>query len=437
MWMKVSAQFADQLLTLTVDPSSEDIDFGLSKKGKIYRRQAEFAVPSGFNVSSIHPDALCLLALLVYGPFSKNLFETSWSVSPEFSEAVLHNLKRHCPTVSKYISPRDIPFSGRDALAFSGGVDSVAALELVGENALPVFMRRITPPGERIGLYRDDAALLSCETVRKSGREISVVDTTMEYAREPVGFSVDWTNAAGAILLSDEKHIRSVSFGMVQESAFYIGHSHFSDLRRRSVYSSWAPLFEAVGVPISLPTSGLSEVVTSKIANRVAEKWFSQSCVRGAATEPCGRCFKCFRKKILDARLSGSYMPAEHFEIAKSSNEVKRRLLEVPIHHENVLGFSLHGLNTGQSEIFETLVQKTSPIVQYGENLDCLEKFNPRGLEYIPEFMRDAVHKRIMEFAGNLTADNLKIIENWETMHLTKTVEYWSAQDRLLALLNE
>ena len=411
--MKIFVEFSARLLKFTVELSHEDIEFGLKRKARINRLHAEFVVPPGFKASSIHPDALCLLALIVYGPFSKSVFETSWAVSEDFSDAVLNNLKRRCPTVSKYISPREVSLSGRDALAFSGGADSVAALELLGENALPIFMRRIVPEGERVGLYRADAALLSCETVQKSGTEISIVDTTMEYAREPVGFAVDWTNAAGAILLSDEKNIRSVSFGMVQESAFFIGHSHFSDLRRRSVYSAWAPLFEAVGLPISLPTSGLSEVVTSKIANRVAEKYFSQSCVRGAATEPCGRCFKCFRKKILDARLSGELLPAEHFEIAKNSKEVKRRLLEVPLHHENVLGFSLHGLNTGQSEIFETLVQKTSPIVRYGENLGCLEKFNPRGLEYMPEFMRDAVHKKIAEFADDANADDLRIIEGW------------------------
>lgn len=433
--MEVKATFSDKMLAFDATPSKEDIEFTLNKKGKLARRRAEFYLPEGFSEWSIHPDALCLLALIVYGPFAKRNFDTSWPISEKFASIVEASLKKEVRNLDRTIDARSAPLFGRDALAFSGGVDSVAALELLPDDALPIFMRRVVPPGERVGIYRADAALRSCEMVRESGRDVSVVDTTMEYVRDPVGFSVDWTNAAGAVLFCDYQRLRSVSFGMIQESAFLLGHGHFSDLESRSIYSSWAPVFKCIGLPICLPTAGLSEVVTSKIADSVSDKWMAQSCVRGGETEPCGKCFKCFRKKLLDARLFGKKIFSDHFEIARSSKEVKRRLLEVPVHHENVLAFSLHGLDSEPSPILGALLDKTRLIYEYSERLTCLECYNTRGLKFVPEFLQGSVHRKIGKFAKDATEHELKILEQWETTHLTELGEYRNAQARLLELL--
>lgn len=429
--MKISYSISGDVITFHAEPSEEDKSFWSGRKAKMGSDKASFFLPEGLNFH-LHPDAMALAALLVYGPFAAKKIEFSWGVSSHFSVSVKQSFKRTVSPVDSNIQSRKLLLGGRDSLAFSGGVDSVAALALLPEETLPIFMNRVLPDGVKKGLYSGEAALRSCETVRQSGRDIVVFDNTMEFARDPVGFSVDWTNAAGAVLLSDVYELRSVSFGMIAESAFFIGHSHYSDLGARSVYKAWAPIFEAIGLPIALPTAGLSEVVTTKIAAEVSGKWYAQSCVRGTADTPCGSCFKCFRKTILDARVAGRALNASHFDIAYSSREVKRRLLEVPIHHENVLAFSVHGLLCdGEHPVLSILREKTRPIYEYGECLTFVERFYSRGLEYVPEFLRASVIEKISMHAQGASVEETNVVENWEISHLVGLGSYISAQHKL------
>lgn len=434
--MDVDFEFCDRKLILRATPSDQDIAFGADRKAKIAALEVYFALPDGFSKYSIHPDALCLLALLIYGPFAKGEFNTSWGVSRVFSDVVGSFFKRKINNVDDHLHPRSLPDFGREALAFSGGVDSVAALALLPDDTLPIFMKRALPDASKHGLYRPDAALKSCQSLRDSGRDVAIIETTMEFARDPVGFSVDWTNAAGAVLFSDFQNLRSVSFGMVQESAFFLGHSHFSDLQRRSVYSAWAPIFACIGLPISLPAAGLSEVVTSMIARNVNYKWVAQSCVRGSADLPCGRCFKCFRKVLLDAKIRKAKVSAEHFLIVQSSAEVRRRVLEVPIHHENVLAYSLNDLQVESSDIYIALSQKTKPLFEYGRGLRFLEKFNTLGLKYVPTHLCDSVRERIGEHAQDADESDRAIIEGWDIENISRSDAYLSAQARLEAILS-
>jgi hypothetical protein len=316
-------------------------------------------------------------------------------------------------------------------LAFSGGVDSFAALALLPEKTIPVFCHRTRPADVPKGLYRADAALLACKELSTT-HDVHVFDTDMEYVRDPVGFSVDWTNAAGAVLLADYYNFNSISFGMVLESAYFIGHPYYSNLNTRSIYSAWAPLFETVGIPISLPTAGLSEVVTSKIVTSKVSEWHPESCVRGSVRKPCMRCFKCFRKTILDARLSDSELPIKHFDIALESREVKRRLLETPIHHENVLSYSISGLKCGKNPILSAIRAKSLPILEYASGLSVLERHYPRSAELVPDFLWHDVAKKISIFAKPYTHADTELIETWETGSLTKLVPYQKAHEELL-----
>lgn len=406
-----------------------------SAKARMGRGSTEFRVPTQFSMQDWHPDLEALLALLVYGPFAVTDMHVSRGVSAAFADAVINSLNIRVSPVDLTLSPRRLPTAGRDALAYSGGVDSTAALALLPEDTIPIFMHRVPLPGGARGLYRPDAALQSCTDVQTSGYHAEIVDTTMEYAREPIGFAVDWTNASGAILLADHLGLRSVSFGMVAESAFHIGHPRFSELARRSVYAGWAPLFERVGVPISLPTSGLSEVMTSKIATEQAFRWSSQSCIRGTAEQPCMNCFKCFRKGILEARIFDQPVDPSHFDIALNSAEVKRRLLEQPIHHEDVLAFSVHGLRCDGHPVLAALQRKTEALLDYSDGVCFAESIYPGFSRYVPDFIVDHVTNRLSEYASMASEHAIGIFEGWDTMSLCGEPSYREGQSQLERLL--
>jgi hypothetical protein len=416
--MKVHSERLDGRILIYALPDQDDLTYTASRKAKL-GRGGMFSV-----CAHHHPDLYGLAVLLAVGPFTAKGIELDLAVSEQFAEAVQTHLKRAIGPVDKKLQPR--PLGSRDALAFSGGVDSVAALALLGKETIPIFLDRVSPGHLRPGLYNSAAAHRSIGLVRQAGFGVVVAPTSMEFIREPRGFPVDWSNAMPAVLLADELDLRSISFGMIAESAFMLGHKAYSDLASRAVYSSWAPLFEAAGIPISLPTAGLSEVVTSRIARDFAH-WGPQSCVRGQAEQPCGKCFKCFRKAILDASLGGS-IEAPHFN--GLSPEVGRRLTEMPVHHESVLAYSIHRMPEVDHQLYRDLRDLTTPFVEhYG--LDLLTKLYPRGLDYVPEFMRERVRASILAYADEMTPEEVAAVESWDLMPLVAKAEYQAAHARV------
>ncbi len=434
--MKIRKTIESGCLVLRGEPSEEDIRFTETRSAKQDRREARFWIPSEISAGDLHPDLFGLLSILIYGPFSRRQIEFDWSVTSAFHETVKRSFRRHVGPVDPLLSPRQCPSDGVEALAFSGGVDSVATLMLLPRSTISIFLNRRSPSEYPGGLYSAEAALRSCRDVLNTARKVVVVDTDLEHVRDPVGFPVDWANAAGAVLLADALSLTSISFGMIQESAFSLGRDRYSDLASRSIYSAWAPIFDVVALPISLPSSGLSEVVTSLVSSFFSRDVRAQSCVRGTESIPCGYCFKCFRKSILDAKLSGDVLPAKHFDIAFTSKEVKRRLLEVPIHHENVLAWSLSGLKCDPHPVLEALQEKTHPILQHGRGLRYLEKFYPRGLNYVPAHLREHVHAKIGMFVPDADEGDICDIQNWEISALTEASEYQQGQEVLLQLLS-
>lgn len=420
--MKINAARTADGVRFDLAPNDEDVAYCENRKGKLSGRSVTL------KCGTLHPDIQALLGLLIAAPFTAKSFELDRGVSPAFAEAVAANLKRKIGPIDDAVTPRQP--GGRDALAFSGGVDSVAALAVMPKETVAVFLHRVSDV-ETKSMYRADAALRSCEAVRATGREVIVADTDLEHVRTPVGFPIDWSNAAPAVALADELGLRSVSFGMIAESAFHLGHHHYSDLASRAIYRSWAPVFDAVGVSISLPTAGVSEVVTSRIAAAYPEM-LAQSCVRGTGDTPCGRCFKCFRKTLLDAAVTGRKVAPSHFD--NLNPEVVRRLGERPIHHEAVLAYSIHRMPPVDHPLYRALFDLTRPLADaYG--LDYLDRLYTRGLDYVHASHRDEVARNLSRFAAPMSLSEAQGLSDWSLDGILAEAPYQTAGQKVQALL--
>ena len=412
------------------DPSSEDIFYYSTRKGKLAKNMAFFELPFCANEKLIHPDLIALVALLCFRPFTSKEIIIQGGVSEVFSKSVFDNMKIIIGPVTGDILPRKSPINGVEGLAFSGGNDSVAALYLSPKNTKAFFLNRSADNVEIKSIYKNDAAINSCNKVEESGFDVIKINSSLEYLREPIGFPVDWSNSAPALLCADFYDIRSIAFGLVLESAYFLGHSHYSDLTKRAIYSSWAPLFSAASIPISLPTAGLSEVITSKISSQYVPHWFAQSCVRGVVGKPCMRCFKCFRKRLLDFEISGLVVNDDHFDIPMVSKEVSRRLLENPIHHENVIAFSMRNIKYNHP-ISMFIKEKNQVILDKYNNLDFLMRFYFPAAKLIPEHIRDYVIERINAVSINMTFNDIEIVESWQLDYLLRDVQYLGANEKL------
>ena len=91
------------------------------------------------------------------------------------------------------------------------------------------------------------------------------LECDVEYIREPLGFATDLVPSIPILALAASHNIDAVAFGTVMESAYRIGHEKARDYANSSHFRFWGRMFQAAGLPLYLPVSGVSEVGTSKI----------------------------------------------------------------------------------------------------------------------------------------------------------------------------
>lgn len=418
-----------------VEPDKFDIAYNNKLKGKLNLRDVDIDLVPGARLDQIHPDLLGLTALLLVAPLSKNKVELNIAVSEGFKETVSKNLIALEAPVNRAISRRAVSPAHRPGLAFSGGVDSCAALLLMPRNTVPVFLHRRRPENAIPGIYNDSAALATLDLVRKEGYDVQRIETSLEYIRKPIGNPVDWSNSAPAIVNADALSLNSISFGLIAESAFWTGGPYFSDLKTRTRYAAWAPIFEYCNTPLSFPTASLSEVLTSKICAVSGGNFKPQSCVRGEPSKPCKRCFKCFRKGLVDAALARSFPAKEILDNVQPGSEVGKKLLEVPVHHEIVVAWAVDYCRAPDNSVFTKLRDKLSVVSDYGSRLRFMDRYYSKGLEYVAPEIRAVVEENIKKYCDPMTPQDERYFEAWKAEQLNNAGSYVAAQNELQRFL--
>jgi hypothetical protein len=346
-------------------------------------------LPRGVTIDDIHPDHLALIALLVCHPFIHERISIPWSVSKRFAES--------CSKISKYLvefehtnAQEYNASNGRPALAFSGGADSTASLLVMPEDTLSVFMDR--PLKKKASMYNKSAAYATIKHAQKKGFEVMKLQCDVEYLRQPLGFPTDLVPSIPIICLAASQNIDSVAFGTVMESAYRIGHESARDYVNSHHYRFWGRMFAAAGIPLYLPVAGVSEVGTSIIVNATSFYDYTRSCIRGEWPNPCNQCWKCFRKNMLDARISGKPITENYLRAGLLIPEVQKKMSAFPVSHENVLSWSLSETDNQMSRLLKDRLEGTN------RNLEFLSSFYPPSLNLIPEQHRDETKKRLNHF---------------------------------------
>jgi len=362
----------------------------------------------GVDLEEIHPDLVALSVILMCHPFVGKELHLPFGVSKEFKKTVAEVISRYQLIVDeeREVGARKIKDNFRMGLAFSGGVDSTAALAVMPKDSAPVFMLR---PQTGKSLYNPDAAITACNSLADIGYDARIVICDVEYLRDPVGFPTDLSHAIPAILLADELMIDSISFGTVLESAFGIGHEEFRDYGNGAHWRFYGSLFRSAGVELSLPVSGVSEVGTALITERSHIGGFSQSCIRGNWGNPCKKCWKCFRKGLLNCALGNRTIESGEMEDVIPSNEIRSKLGSIPISHENVLEYSLQRAKTGQNNLLSLVKNR----VDRGSHLDFLECWYSPSLEFVPKKYRREVRENIFNYLNPMSEEDLLLVSDW------------------------
>jgi hypothetical protein len=355
------------------------------------RRVFEIDLPLEIADHPPHPDVHALALLLVVRPYSVAEVLLPEPVSVRFAKAVRRRLGLVIGPVDPALAPREAPAGGRPGLAFSGGVDSVAALTVLPEETVSYFLQRRDPPGAVHSHLTVDVPTAACGELAAMGREVRIVATDLEHVRPRPGFPEHFANAVPALLCSELDRLDAISWGVVAESAYRIGKTHFERFFDRRVNSRWHSLFETARVPMLTPVLGVSEIGTTAICLDSPYGHLASSCVRGSLAGPCRRCWKCFRKGLLEAGHHGRWPDHDLLDQQFHAYTVRAALRPLPIKHEVGLTWALARYD-GSHELLRLLARRVRAGV---DDVDFLEGWYPPSVETWPARYRGPVAARL------------------------------------------
>ena len=319
-----------------------------------------FEMPDDWRMDETHPDLFQLVHHLLVEPWDKSAM-TNWN-----------------PTRTS---------GWRPGLAFSGGIDSAAAMALMPEDTVLLYNERTGISGQ---LDHTNAFRFFEKIAGDSGRIVHRVPSNHEQLRalqgKSVGFSTDFACAVQVILLADYFGLDSVATGMPLENSYLFHGYKYRDFSTSWFWKHYAPMFESVGLPLYQPVAGCSEVVNLNIV--IASGWdgWAQSCLRSnRGGEVCGSCWKCFRKNTLQG---------QPFTM---SNEITTFLSKEPLKQAVS---TLYSIQRGGRSKEGVDIASTFPHLSSFLELDFsfLERYLPASLELIPKKYREFTEKRLNNF---------------------------------------
>ena len=144
----------------------------------MFQREFSISLPRG---RQRHSSRVALATILVVNPFVGNRLVPPLKVSSRFQIAANSVLSRYkiSDHVDPLLSPREQPSTSIPMLAFSGGVDSTAALSVMPKNTISIFMDR---PKRKIP-HNPQAAHLAVESLEDIGYVSKSVQCDLEYVR--------------------------------------------------------------------------------------------------------------------------------------------------------------------------------------------------------------------------------------------------------------
>ena len=211
--------------------------------------------------------------------------------------------------------------------------------------------------------------------------------TNLETLGISAGMSLGFRDNAGylvlAIFFCDSMKLGSIALGSVMEQMFLGSGHRFIDVidPKRTALSALqyrVKLFEKIGVDVVYPTAASSEVITHMICNKSELRELIIPCPSTSYDgEPCGVCFKCFRKFGMDGQLIDNPDPSTIYVISK-----------IPVKSATSTVYSCH-----KSGFINSIIARYSEL-----DLSWLERYYDDGYDFLlPDGLREEVFDRYAE----------------------------------------
>lgn len=322
-----------------------------------------FTVPDFIEIDKIHPDILKLAEWLMFSPWD---------------ETILDNHQFSRKTEGNAIG-----------LAYSGGMDSTAALTLLERMGMTIltYMQR---EGVDDTIMKQEGPLYTFQMAEKIRQAPGFIfKTDFEKIRQikenkMIGFSTDLCVLIGSLFIADHFGIKYLATGMMLESTYIKGGYEYRDFVASDYWKKHTEIFRKAGFELLFPVIPCSEIVTTKIAESGRYYGIGNSCLRSSVGgRGCMNCYKCFRKNMINGKL----IPLNKESAIKMSQEHIKQGASL-IHACNKHGFKV-------------------PLLDRYTNWDLsyLEGYYATALECIPEELRDRLGYLLEQFVPPMEFD--------------------------------
>ena len=357
-----------------------------------------------YEAKQIHPDILGLLCLVTFYPFVGREVEFPKPVSSRLFDA----FQNECFTKTKKITFRNISeevpcYEGEKvALSFGGGIDSSAVREMFPE----VFVIHEA--------HIKNGALIQSHSHRvvedlgpNKGR---LVKTNIRYLSQPGGWH-SWPCAMStSLIMATDLQVGLILTGSILGSSFLWNGTRFWDRVEARAWHGpsgnyWQSAFEAIGLTMCSPVTGVSEMQTMKLSTRLLKKNQVVYCMENNGSA-CLKCTKCFRRDVIRTFIDGNHLPEwETYDTAFIHNFLEKRPLYFG--HIYSTAFSL------KPDVFpEWVLQKASgvPVIES----DWTMRVYTESFLLCPEKWRDYVAKRVLQFLEPMTEGDKEQLRSWD-----------------------
>jgi len=355
-----------------------------------------------YEVKEIHPDILGLLCLVTFFPFIGNEAEFPKPVSNRLVEA----FQNKCFTEKKKFRFRNIDenlpiYTGsKVALSFGGGIDSSSVRKMFPE-AYVVHEAHIRD-GELVPSHCH-------EIVTNLGDKGRLVQTNMRYLSRPGGWHSWACSTSTSLLLATDMDFGIILTGSILGSCFLSNGVRFWDrLKARGWHGPtgnyWQSAFDAIGLPMFSPVTGVSEFQTMEQSKQLLEAGEVVYCMESDGL-PCGTCSKCFRRDVIRAYLDEKYLP--NWDNYQTENIVKF-LQKRPLYFGHVFStaFSL------KSNIFPNWILNEVKDLRRVESEWAMKVYKP-AFELCADDWREFISTRVLNFIQSMSKKEELEFKSW------------------------